>query len=117
MRLTREQLCALTQKNPGYTVVAGLSTEEPKPRPRQYPVSHQETGDSSPARVAVIITRCSTGRLDRDNLWAATKAVGDALRYAGYITGDTESDIELIAFQKKVKRADVGTLIEIIPLP
>ncbi len=117
MRLTREQLCALTLKNPGYSVVAGLSSQESKPKSGQNPVHHRETEPSRTAGIAVIITRCSTGRLDRDNLWASTKAVGDALRHAGYIAGDAESDIELLVFQKKVKRADVGTLIEIINLP
>lgn len=66
--------------------------------------------------VAIIVTRCSDRSLDRDNLWSSVKPLVDALREAGYIPNDTEQDIELFVFQKKVPRKESGTLVEIVPL-
>lgn len=71
---------------------------------------------SGEVRTCVVITRCSSSRLDRDNAWASTKSLVDALRNAGQITGDTEDDIELFVFQAKVPRKESGTLIEIVRL-
>ena len=98
-------------------VATRLSRQESQPDERPQPVGAQASPRGGPARLAVIITRCSSGTLDRDNLHGAAKALCDALRYAGHIPGDRECDIELFAFQRKVRRAESGTLIEIMPLP
>jgi len=42
--------------------------------------------------------------------------MGAVMREAGHIPNDTEQDIELFVFQKKVKRKEAGTLIEIVKL-
>ncbi len=100
---------------PGYSVVAsGVSRKQPKPQQREKPMGVSIPSQEGAARPFVIITRCSTGSLDRDNLNSANKALIDALCLGGYITGDREADIELICLQRKVKRGETGTLIEII---
>lgn len=100
-----------------YTPMASrVSAGQPKPDLREPLLSHKAEEHPSPASIGVVITRCSTGHLDRDNLYAAVKPLVDALRYSGKIPGDTERDIDLFVFQKKVKRKDTGTLVEIIRL-
>jgi len=93
-----------------------LSTEKPKQARRGALGSEAQVEEGRSPSVAVIITRCSCGSLDRDNNFSAAKPLIDALREAGHIPNDTEKDIELFVFQKKVKRKEAGTLIEIIPL-
>lgn len=105
---------ALNQE--GNPVAPRLPRPKPEPVKREKLLRLEEAPHSSPGRTAVIVTRCSAGSLDRDNLNAANKAIIDALRYSGRILGDREADIELICLQRKVKRKDAGTLIEIIPL-
>lgn len=94
-----------------------LPAHQPQPLKRQTLRRPQEEPSPSATRPSVIITRCSSGHLDRDNLYSSTKAIVDALRYAGYIAGDTEQHIDLHVFQKKVPRKEAGTLIEIVSLP
>lgn len=104
------------KRNASDLVAPRLPPEKPEPN-RRVPLDRQaplkKTGGPS---VAVIITRCSSGHLDRDNNFSANKPLIDALREAGLISGDTEDDIELFVFQKQVPRKEAGTLIEIIPL-
>lgn len=98
-------------------LAAGLPTEKPKPSRRRTLGRKAQAAETRSPSVAVIVTRCSSGRLDRDNNYSAAKPLIDALREAGRIPNDTESDIELFVFQKKVKREEAGTLIEILPIP
>lgn len=97
-------------------VAPRLPDAKPKQAHRDKPVEGPKPAKEGTAGFVVVITRCSTGSLDRDNLWGGTKALGDALHYSGRTPGDTESDIELIVLQKRVRRRNVGTLVEIIPL-
>lgn len=98
------------------SLATGIPAQEPKPHKRAPLLHDKEIPAGSAARPCVIITRCSSGHLDRDNCVASVKGIVDALRYAGYISGDTEDHIDLYVFQKKVKRKDAGTLIEIVQL-
>lgn len=80
----------------------------------------ESTGDEAPmlGRARVRITRKSTGRLDRDNLWASVKSLLDGLQKAGLIIGDSETDIDLEVSQERVKTRDAqGTEIVIEELP
>jgi hypothetical protein len=67
-------------------------------------------------RARVRFVRCGTHRLDRDNAFGSIKNLLDGLVKAALIPGDSEEEIELIVEQKTVKRAEIGTLIEIEPL-
>lgn len=98
-------------------VAARIPAQKPKPRERKTLRGPRETYEGSCRRPTVIITRCSPGHLDRDNLYAAAKKIIDCLHQDGRIPGDTEDHIELFVFQKKVPRELKGTLIEILPIP
>lgn len=63
--------------------------------------------------IEVRIERFGVRLLDKDNLYGGTKSVIDALRYAKLIPEDDPEAIELIITQRKVKKADVGTLIQL----
>ena len=65
-------------------------------------------------RIVVRITRSSTRLLDADNLAGGCKPVIDQLRYAGLIPDDSPEKVEITFTQKKVKKGQEGTLIEII---
>jgi len=93
-----------------------LPSEKPQSARRETLERKAQTKGGSGPSVAVIVTRCASRYLDRDNNYSAAKPLIDALREAGHIPNDTEQDIELFVFQKKVKRREAGTLIEIIPL-
>ena len=76
----------------------------------------ESASDETPmlGRARVRITRKSTGRLDRDNLWASVKSLLDGLQKAGLIVGDSEADIELEVSQERVQTRDAqGTEIVI----
>lgn len=90
---------------------------QPQPAHRPEPIRHDEAPPKIPSSLVVVITRCSTGTLDRDNLWGGVKALVDALRYSGRIPDDSEQHIELFVFQRKVRRRQQGTMIEIISTP
>lgn len=112
--MTPDDLAKILTK-PGYSVVdAGLPRNQPKPQQRAKQVGNEVPAQKGGSRPVVIVTRCSTGSLDRDNLGASAKAIVDALRHHGYIAGDRECDIDLITLQRKVKRGEIGTLIEIL---
>lgn len=66
--------------------------------------------------IVVRIERRGIRLLDKDNLMGGTKAIVDALRYAGLIPDDNPEAIDLIITQKKVKKKDTGTLIELTRL-
>jgi hypothetical protein len=65
-------------------------------------------------RITVRITRSSTRLLDADNFAGGCKPVIDQLRYAGFIPDDSPEKVEITFTQKKVKKGQEGTLIEII---
>lgn len=64
--------------------------------------------------IAVRIIRCSTRKLDKDNLYGGVKYLVDALRYAGLIPQDTPDAIDLDVTQRRVRKDQVGTIVEII---
>ncbi len=98
-------------------VVARLPAQKPKPNKRETVLHPRKAYEGSCRRPTVIITRCSPGHLDRDNLYAAAKKIIDCLFADGRIPGDSPADIELFVFQKTVSRKNRGTLIEILPIP
>lgn len=98
-------------------VVARLPAQKPQPNQRKNALGPRKTYAGSCRRPTVIITRCSPGNLDRDNLYAAAKKIIDCLFADGRIPGDGPEHIELFVFQKKVPAKSKGTLIEIIPFP
>lgn len=104
--------------SPAFIAANSLAPRLPpkEPQPQRKPLEPAQAQKGREAGVAVIFTRCASRRLDRDNLWASIKPLCDALREAGHIPNDTEQDIELFVFQKKVKRKEAGTLIEIVKL-
>lgn len=122
--MTEEQLSSLRARLPRISkdclaanaVAPRLSDTQPEPSHRPKPVRPHKESKRGQASLGVIITRCASRNLDRENVWGGVKCIVDALRYAGYIPDDTEDDIELFVFQKKVPRKEAGTLIEIIPL-
>lgn len=65
-------------------------------------------------RITLRITRSSTRLLDADNFAGGCKPVIDQLRYAGLIPDDSPEKVEITFTQKKVKKGEEGTLIEII---
>jgi hypothetical protein len=77
--------------------------------------SHGDEAQGCP-RIEVRITRCGIKLLDKDNLYGGAKPICDALRYEKLIPEDDPESINLIVQQRKVKRADIGTLIEITPI-
>lgn len=99
---------------PDAPVAPRLPRDESQPLGRKKLLGAEKTPGEGAGRIGVIITRCSTHFLDRDNLGKSAKAILDALRYDGRIPGDTERDIDLVCLQRKVKRAERGTLIELI---
>ena len=79
--------------------------------PEQVVAEADEGGNAG--RITVRITRFGTKLLDADNLAGGTKYVVDALRYQGVIPEDNPQVIRLIVGQRKVKKPDCGTLIEV----
>lgn len=65
-------------------------------------------------RITLRITRSSTRLLDADNFAGGCKPLIDQLRYAGLIPDDSPEKVEITFTQKKVKKGQEGTLIEII---
>ncbi len=64
----------------------------------------------------VTITFRTLRKNDEDNLFARCKSPLDALQRAGIITNDDPDTITLTVKQELVKRGNVGTLIEFLPL-
>lgn len=98
-------------------VAPRLPAQKPQPDQRKAVLHPRKAYEGGCRRPTVIITRCSTGSLDRDNLYAAAKKIIDCLFADGRIPGDGPEHIELFVFQKKVTAKSKGTLIEIIPFP
>jgi hypothetical protein len=65
-------------------------------------------------RITLRITRSSTRLLDADNFAGGCKPLIDQLRYAGLIPDDSPEKVEITFTQRKVKKGQEGTLIEII---
>ncbi len=77
------------------------------------PVGLDPHEERSAGRITVRITRCGCRLLDADNLCGGVKFLVDACRYEGLIAEDTPEAICLIVRQRKVKRAETGTILEI----
>jgi hypothetical protein len=66
---------------------------------------------------SVKITCFRINLLDRDNKWACVKALVDGIVEAGFIRGDSESEIDLSVSQEKVSsHSEIKTIIQIDPL-
>lgn len=61
----------------------------------------------------VRIERRGTKLLDKDNLYGSVKYLCDGLRYENLIPADDPEAIELIVTQKKVKRGETETVVQI----
>lgn len=64
-------------------------------------------------RFRVSIERCGTRLLDIDNAVGGAKPLLDQMRYAGLIPDDNPGCIELQFTQRKVKRAEIETVVTI----
>lgn len=119
-RFTPDELARITAK-PGYTVghcafapvASGVSHAQPQHDAREEPLAPDQDEASGGPRIAVCITRLGTKLLDKDNLYGGAKPICDALRYQKLIPEDDPESIHLIVQQRKVKRAEIGTIIEI----
>jgi len=69
--------------------------------------------EGSEGLTCVRITRLGVRLLDADNLCGGVKFLLDACRYEGLIPEDNPQAIHLIVRQRKVKRVDTGTILEI----
>lgn len=116
-RFTPDDLARITAR-PHYAVQDNaVAPRLPDPIPQHdawaESVDSDEDEKGGSGRSIVRITRFGTRLLDVDNLVGGTKWAVDALRYAKLIPEDNPQAIKLIVSQKKVKKAEVGTLIEI----
>lgn len=96
-----------------YPLAAGIRHAKPQHHAGEEQVVVDEGKEGSAGRIEVRITRCGVRLLDADNLAGGCKWTVDALRYQGLIPEDNPQAIRLIVSQKKVKRAETGTLIQI----
>ena len=94
-----------------------LSNPQPKQDAGVPPLGTHQNEKGGSGRLAVRITRVGTKLLDVDNLYGSVKFVCDALRYAKLIPEDNPNAITLEVRQRKVKKGETGTLIEIEPIP
>lgn len=69
--------------------------------------------EGSEGLTCVRITRLGVRLLDADNLCGGVKFLLDACRYEGLIPEDNPQAIHLIVRQRKVKKVDTGTILEI----
>ncbi len=61
--------------------------------------------------VKIIMHACQ--KMDRDNVWSASKAIIDGLKYAGVIEDDRNEDFECsVVWQKALHKPDQG--VEVI---
>ena len=98
------------------SVVAGVSAAIVEPGALSPLASRPQNEAGGTGRVCVTITVATTRLRDPDN--TVVKWLVDAMRYAGIIRDDAETDILLNVRQVKVKtKAQQGTLIEVTPLP
>lgn len=122
MSLSPSELARILNQ-PGYSV--GYASFDPHPSPSGLPhplpkqdavlpsLGENEDEKGSAGRIIVRIERRGTKLLDVDNLYGSAKWVCDALRYAKLIPEDDPEAIELIVTQKKVKRGETETVIQI----
>ena len=96
-----------------------VATKLPHPEPKHHAgeesldINQDEEGGAG--RHTVCITRYGAKLLDADNLGGGVKHTVDALRYEGLIPDDNPASLRLIIRQKKAKKGERGTLIEIFP--
>ena len=103
---------------PGYAVHAapvatGLRHPEPKHDAGAESVVVNQGQEGIAGRIEVRITRCGSRLLDADNLSGGVKWLLDGLRYEKLIPEDNPQAIRLIVAQRKVGKAERGTLIQI----
>lgn len=77
------------------------------------PLGAEQDEGGCQASITVRIERRGTKLLDKDNLYGSVKFLADALRYQGLIPADDPEAINLFVTQKKVKKDQTGTLIQI----
>jgi len=92
-------------------------TRLPDPIPEHHvgtqPLGLGSDEEASAGLVTVRITRLGVRLLDADNLCGGVKFLLDACRYEGLIPEDNPQAISLIVRQRKVKKAEAGTILEI----
>lgn len=117
MRLTHEDILKVLGK-PGYAI-AGQTLAPRVRHPKsecdagQGPLGTPKAKETGSGRITVRIERRGAKLLDKDNLYGSVKYLCDALRYAHLIPADDPEAIDLIVTQKKVKKEERGTMVEI----
>jgi hypothetical protein len=91
----------------------GLRDAEPQYDVRTESLGLNQDEEGSPVRTILRITRLGVRLLDADNLCGGCKYIVDACRYEGLVANDDPQAIILIVRQRKVKRAETGTILEI----
>jgi hypothetical protein len=122
VKLTPEQLRDLLAK-PDYAarnvdlleVQRKAQSAQPECAVCDAPVGEAQGESKNAGRVRVWIESRRARLLDPDNL--AAKYFVDSLRYAGLIPNDRTEDIELKVTQKKVKKGEEETVIELERIP
>lgn len=89
-----------------------LSNPQPKPPVRHEPLAAGKGTPSRPRRTLVRIVSFRSVLLDPDNL--CVKGLVDGLRYCRIIPDDREADIELSVSQKKCRKEEERTEVEVI---
>ena len=64
-------------------------------------------------RVRVTVVRCSSGRLDRDNLYASFKSLGDVLVQLKIVVDDTSDRLDLVMKQSSAAPGKGSTVVKI----
>lgn len=96
------------------TIPQGLPDSLPEHHVGTQPLGLGADEEASAGLVEVRITRLGIRLLDADNLCGGVKFLLDACRYEGLIPEDNPQAISLIVRQRKVKKAETGTILEII---
>ena len=86
---------------------------ESKPDAVLSPLGADQDEAGGKKRIVVRLERRGTKLLDVDNLYGSAKYAIDGLRAENLIPSDDPEAIDLIVTQKKVKRGDTETVIEI----
>jgi len=93
--------------------VARIPNAVPEPASRAEPLAADEAQGAGAGRIVVSIERRGTRLLDKDNLYGSVKYLCDGLRYENLIPSDDPEAIDLIVTQRKVCKAEVGTVVVI----
>jgi hypothetical protein len=90
-----------------------VSNPEPEPDAVLSSLGPNQNEAGGKKRIVVRLERRGTKLLDVDNLYGSAKYAIDGLRAENLIPSDDPEAIDLIVTQKKVKRGETETVIEI----